>query len=71
MWSYRIKVSPWVVFGIVKWYIKPANVAVQKDEVYSASMLTNQLIGHGPEVRAPPPCVPGTFSWHTTRSARH
>jgi hypothetical protein len=55
MWSYRIKVSPWVVFGIVKWYIKPVNVAVHNDEVYAASMLTNQLVGRGQEVRATPP----------------
>ena len=57
MWSYRIKASPWFVFGIVKWYIKPVNVAVHKDEVYAANMLTNEVIGHGQEVRANGPAV--------------
>ena len=50
MWSYRVKASPWMVFGIVKWYVKPVNVAVA--DVYAATLLSNVVIGRGQEVRA-------------------
>ena len=47
MWNYRIKVFPWVVFGIVKWRVRPVNIAVS--ETYAANLLSNQIVGHGPQ----------------------
>ena len=48
-WNYRIKVFPWMVFGIVKWRIKPVNIAVQ--EAYAANILSDEIVGIGAEVR--------------------
>jgi hypothetical protein len=40
-----------MVFGIIKWYIKPVNIAVE--DQYAANLLTNEVIGFGKDVRAP------------------